>query len=116
MGRLADLIQQSMGGKTRVRFAAPGLTLGIAATRIVPQNADRLGLVITNLSANNVFIAFDNQVSSTHGIFLAPNGGSISMNYKDDFELVGFEVFGLASAAGSNIYYVEVIGERGEAK
>lgn len=115
MGRLADLVQKEMGGKTRVRFAAPGLVLGVAASRIVPQNANRLGLVIVNLSANNVFIAFDNQVSASHGIFLAPNGGSISMNYKDDFELVGFEVFGIASAAGSNIYCIEVIGERGGA-
>lgn len=81
-------------------------------TRIVGHNPNRLSLIIVNLGANNVYISFDRDVSTTKGILITPNGGSFVLSYDVDFNLCGFEIWGIATGGACNIYTAEVIGEQ----
>lgn len=115
MGMLADLISRQFGIKTRVRENPLTSSIGINAERVVPSNPNRLALTVINLSANTIYLGFDNRVSSINGIYVAPNGGGISLIYDEDFEMVGYEIWGIATGTNSSIKVIEVIGE-GEVK
>jgi hypothetical protein len=77
--------------------------------KVLDNNPDRVGWFIVNLSPNNVYIHFASDVSSSKGVFLAPNGGMASMVWDEDFHAVGWEIWGIASASNSSIYVVEII-------
>jgi len=104
---LSDMIAQLFGIRTTSNENPLVDEVGVAVTRLLPMNPRRVGLVIINLSANNVYIAPSNQVGADHGIWLVPNGGSISLVWDRDFELCTLEWFGLAAAANSDIYVLE---------
>lgn len=113
MGILSDIIEKELGVRCRSRIDPLLTEVGVNAVRVVPNNPDRLGLIIINLSANVIYMGFDNRVATTRGIYLAPSGGQMVMNYKEDFELVGQEMWGLATGANSGIHVIEVIGVKG---
>src|SRR6516225_6739761 len=62
---------------------------------IINGNGDRLGLLIMNLGAANVFVAMSSAVSASFGILLAANGGFVSMNVRDDFTMQTRQFFGV---------------------
>lgn len=108
---LSSLIFQKFGVRTRVVENPVVSSIGITAEVVLKNNPDRLGFVIINLSENAVYIGIDKEVATTKGIYLAPNGGTLSVFYGEDFELVGYEFWGVASGAGSVIYVLEVEAE-----
>lgn len=108
---LSRLIEQKFGVKTRPIENPVTTTVGATAEQILKNNPDRLGFTMINLSANDIYIAISKDVATTKGIYIAPNGGSVSMYYEEDFELVGYEWHAIASGAGSNIYILEVEAE-----
>lgn len=111
MGILSDAIQKLYGFRTRSNINPEVSTVGTTAVLIAKNNPDRVGLTIINLSVNNMYISPVSGVSSTKGIEVPSNGGSVSMNFRDDGELPGFNFYAVASAAGSGIYVLETIGE-----
>lgn len=82
-------------------------SVGVAATRILPNNPNRATVLITNLSANNIYIGLTQAVSATNGIFVAPNGGSIVLQWDKDFLMQTRELWAIAGGAGSAIYILE---------
>lgn len=107
--RTADLINKRFGVNTRAQANPLVAAVGTSITKILPNNPNRLSAVIVNLSANNLYISWDNEPASDHGIFLAPNGGVFTMNVDEDFELVCWEVNAIASGVGSAIFVEEVV-------
>jgi len=103
---VAELIEKRFGMVTRANANPLVDEVNIAITRVLPNNPNRLAWIILNLSANNVFIALDNDCSPAHGILLTPNGGSATMIYEEDFEATCWEVYGVATAnnAGRKIH------------
>ena len=75
-----------------------------AAERILTTNPQRVSFQLTNLSANVIYIGITNQVTPTHGIRLAPNGGFVSLIWDRDFELVSHEWWAVATVNNSDIY------------
>jgi hypothetical protein len=110
---LIGLLNKMFGVHTSVRISAVPNQIGVATVSIARQNPNRIGMVISNLSANTVYIAPDNSVSPTHGIRLGPSGGTITLLWFEDFELCGYEWFGQASGAGSDLYVQEILTEPG---
>jgi hypothetical protein len=106
---LADLIAREYGVRTRARFSAPGLQAGVAISRAAIQAPNRIGLTMVNLSANVIYISPDSVPSATHGIRLAPSGGNITLNWREDTHLVGLEWSMLGSAAASDITVIETL-------
>lgn len=109
---VAELIQKRFGMVTRAQANPLVDEVDIAVTKILPNNPNRLAWIILNLSPNNVFIALDTKVASTHGILLTPSGGSATMIYEEDFEATCWEVFGTAAVDASDIFVLEVVIDR----
>ena len=110
MGHLSELIEKRFGIKTR---AVVGAVTSIAALAdlVLRANPDRLALIVVNLSVNDITLAFDAQVTVTRGIFLAKSGGSLALSMEDDLELVGYAIYGAASAYPSTIFVLEIEAE-----
>lgn len=105
---LADLIQNRFGAKTDYRINPMVAEVDIAVTQIFSHNPKRFGLVIVNLSANNVFVAPDPQVAAERGWMLVPNGGTIHFNWIEDFQLCMLPFYGTAGADNSDVFSLEV--------
>ena len=106
---LADLIAREYGVRTRARFSAPGFQAGVAISRAARQAPNRIGLTMVNLSANVIYVSPDGVPSATHGVRLAPSGGNLTLNWREDTHLVGLEWSMLASAAASDLIVLETL-------
>lgn len=110
---LSSLIEREFGVKTGSRENPITDSVGITAARVLPNNPNRLGWILVNLSVNLLYLGFSPDVSSSKGIQVGSNGGMASMVYKEDFELAAQEVYAVAAGANSAIYVVEtfIVGE-----
>lgn len=84
-------------------------TCGTSATVLIDGSGDRVGLVIVNLGANNVYISTDSNVSTTNGILLSANGGNISMDVVRDFTFPSRRWWGIASGGTSACFVLELV-------
>tara|TARA_Y100000758_G_scaffold302697_1_gene271315 strand:+ start:1375 stop:1752 length:378 start_codon:yes stop_codon:yes gene_type:complete len=84
------------------------VTVGTAASTLITGDADRLGLLLLNLSSNTVYVSINNDVSATNGIRLGANGGSVALNVTDDGMIQTRTWYGLATGAGSSMYILEL--------
>lgn len=88
--------------------------MGAASAVVARADGGRLALLIVNTGANPVLLRAGRPATAAIGIRLVANGGHVSMNYKDDFSLVGKEWNGLATAGTSTLYVQEELIEGGE--
>lgn len=108
---LSSLIEREFGIKTGSRENPLVNEVGITAIRVLPNNPNRLAWIFINLSANLIYLGFSPDTSTSKGILIGANGGTASMFYKEDFELVAQEVYAIAAGAASDIYVVETVIE-----
>lgn len=106
---LAQMLEALFGIRSYLRTNPEVSSVGVSASRILRGNPQRVSIVVFNLSANNVYIAPFNDVSATNGFYIAPNGGSVTMQWDRDFEMLSHEWWGIAPAGASNIYVMENI-------
>ncbi len=85
-------------------------TVATTATRILANNPNRVQWIAINLSANDGFVGFSGDVSSTKGIRLPANGGNVSLVYTEDFALLFVEVYAINLTATGTWYIVELVG------
>lgn len=105
---LARYVKQKFGVATRgVPNPLGAVDVGTSVTQIAPNNPDRLSITVINLGANDVYIAFDQEVATDRGIFLQANGGAISLTVDEDMELVGYPIFGVTASGTSRIFVHE---------
>ena len=108
---LGRYIEKEFGVKTRSYEDPLTSTVGTSVTKILNNNPDRLAFTVVNLTAYDVYVAFDRQVSLTRGILISASGGSLTLTAKEDGELVGYEVFAISRTAASTIFTVVTEGE-----
>jgi len=108
MGKLSEWIEKQYGVKTRSIENPVTDLIGTTAAIVIRQNPDRFAWLLVNLSANTVYVAFTPDVSSSKGIRLAANGGSVTFLAEEDLELVTREAWAVATAANSAIYVLEI--------
>ncbi len=104
-----EFVNKRYGRKTQRFFNPETASIATTVTRVLKNNPDRIEWLIINLSTNDAFLAWDNQVSSTRGVKLAAGGGSVTLNVEEDGELVADEVLGIASVGAASIFTVEVV-------
>lgn len=104
---LDTMLQALFGIKTFPRENPITATVGIAAERILASNPQRVSFQVVNLSANNLYVGLSYTVAATEGIFIAPNGGIISLIWDRDFELCSHEWWAIAGGAASAVYVLE---------
>ena len=105
-GAAAEFLRERYAGELTERETTT--TVGTAVSTVVESNPDRLGLLILNLSNNNVFVAIENNPSATNGIRLGANGGSVAFNVTDYGMIQPRAMFALADGAGSTVYVLEL--------
>lgn len=106
---LNEMIEQLYGVKSHYKRSSAGSTVGVTVVEILKNNPNRLSFIIVNLSGNALYISPNNDVSSSDGIYIAPNGGRAILQWDVDFELVSQAWFAIASGAASNYYLLENI-------
>lgn len=104
---IAEYLRREYGGDYQV--ATSTVALGVAPTRVVDHKFERMGLTMINVGANPCYLSPDGLTSTTHGIFLAANGGVASLNVRDDLALVGYEWYGIQSGGATSVYAIEVV-------
>lgn len=109
MPNLADLIQTRFGFATEAADNRSVSSLGTSAATVLRNDPRRVAATIINLGAVAVYLSPTNDVSSTKGIRLAPNGGQLTLNWEEDFDVVAWEWFGIADAAATSVYTLEVL-------
>lgn len=103
-----DLIEQNLGVNVEYRFG--DATDADTADKIIARNdPGRVALVVVNLSANIAYIRPIRIATSTASIRLAPSGGSIAMNWRDDLILQALEWHAIASVDNSSIFVLEAV-------
>lgn len=106
---VAELLKERFGIGTYTKASDPTATVGTSATEILDNDPNRLAVVIVNLSANDLYIGWDLDVDTDHGIYLSPSGGSFSITFEDDFMLPTQKMYALAGGAGSEVFRQEIM-------
>lgn len=89
-----------LSSKTPLTPSAPAAaTAGTSSAQVVAANANRKGLVITNISSNTVYFGLGATAALLSGIRLNPN----SIWYMDEFSFTTGAINAIASAASSNL-------------
>jgi hypothetical protein len=105
---LSDLLERQYGARTHYAINPVTDNVDIAVTQVFATNPKRLSLMIMNISASNIFLNVDQQVSAARGILLTPMGGSVSLTWEHDFDLVAFPWYATATADNSPVIAIEV--------
>lgn len=84
------------------------VTVGTAPTRILQNNPERMSLGIVNIGSSDVYISPNSNVSNAKGIVLLAGGGSFTCNVRDDLTLPTLEWWCVSTAAGGQVYTVDI--------
>jgi len=95
------------GGPTQ--FKTSTISVGTSPTKIVGNNPRRVRVTLYNRSLNNIDVDYVATVSAGGGVPLTASSGVIEASIDDDGEAVISELYGIASAASSSVFVVEVI-------
>ncbi len=107
---LAELLQAHYGVKTRKQWEKAKTISNVSPTKVLEYNPNRLSVLIVNNGAQDVWVAPNRDVDVSKGIRLVSGGGSFSLVWNEDFELVASEWYGQAAAAGSSdVSIIEVL-------
>ena len=101
--------QQRLGGTVleKSKSVSVGST---SVAQLVEDNPDRVGLIIINTSAADLYINLDSVASTSFGILLGANGGNLSLTIDEDFTIITRVWGGLsASGAGNSISVFEYV-------
>ncbi len=110
MGKtLAELLEEHFGVKTSYNDNPEVTQVEVAVTKVFAYNPNRLGLVLINTSAFPILVGYRNDVSVGNGILLVAGGGSLSLIWNEDFELVASEMFAIADGGAATIYTNETV-------
>lgn len=103
-GAALELARRLYGGDVVV--SPRSASIGVTPTEALGGDPERVQVVLINLSPNDVYLGFDSQVSSTNGIWLGPNGGSVVLTAPEDGTMPTYSFWGIASAANSTLHIV----------
>lgn len=104
-GAALEYLGRLYGGLLREQQST--VTVGTSAVALVGNDAERVAVIFTNLSANDVYVTPDTAPTSTRGVRIAP-GGTLSFSVTEDGTLTIPNWFAVASAAASVVHVIEV--------
>lgn len=111
MTSLHELIDQQFGVRTRPAENRETQAMTTGSALVLRSDSTRLAATIVNLGQSDVFLRPRRPPTSTVGIRLGPNGGSMQLLAGEDFALVGVDWFGVTAVGTSTLYTLEVLIE-----
>lgn len=111
---VSDLLTAKFGVRFVSRLNRALSAVGTTVIQVLRQDPSRTGFTIVNLSLNRIYVTPLGVPSSSNGVRVDPNGGSVFLNWEEDGEVVAWEWRGIADGAASNVYILETLisGER----
>lgn len=99
---VAQYLTRKWGVKTRL---IPLQTVAVLTTavRVLRNNPRRFGLTILNVGTSNVYVDWNGAVAVGQGVLLTPLGGTLTLVVDEDGELLTYDVWAIAAAAGNNL-------------
>jgi len=86
-----------------------GITqVATSRTKILGNNPDRYSVLVVNVGDYDMYVSWDTQVSTSHGVRLYAHGGAISLNADDDGELTTYEMYAVANGGATDVFVVVV--------
>ena len=79
-------------------------SVGATAGEILSNDPERTFVLLINLSANDMYVGLTPAVSSTNGIKLTANGGTLILNAKEEYTLTTRSFNAIADVAASTLY------------
>ena len=104
-GAVAVWFKKTYGGLAS--FTELLTVVGVARIQILPNNPERVSLVLVNPSADFITVTPTTLIAAGSGIRIAPNGGFISMTLANDCPLPAMAWYCVGDAAALSIYTLE---------
>lgn len=101
--------EKELAGPTRVVTST--FNTQNSQTTLCNNSPDRVNLVITNNGTFNIAITPFPNGSPTTGIILGASGGNVTMNVRDDFELVSQQWFGISVGGATTTTVIETLAD-----
>jgi hypothetical protein len=105
-GAAAEFIEREFGGAYEEETGLVAISNN--PTKILGSDPDRVALTFINDQTATIYITPDNGPSGNRGIQLDANGGSVSMNVRDDLTLPAREWWGYTGTPTQNIFFIAV--------
>ena len=83
-------------------------TVTTTETTLLNPDPERVALLVVNLGSNDVYLGYRPGTSAGKGIWLAPNGGSVTFDAETDGVLTARQVYAIAIGASSTVFTLEV--------
>src|SRR5580698_7646863 len=99
--------EQELGGPCTENETILALT-ALVANAAVNGNGDRVGLIFVNLDSQAMYLSLTAQTGA-NGIELSANGGSLTMNVRDDFTLCSRAWYATTGHPTASLYVLEII-------
>lgn len=106
---VAELLEREYGVKTVYNINPEVAQVATSVTKVLNFNPRRVAFILVNLGANILHVAPEGDVSSSKGIYLVANGGTLTMVWTEDFEMPTFEWYAIATTSANNIFVLEVL-------
>lgn len=107
LSALDRYVNDYVGGRFDVKTET--VSIGTTVTQAVPNDFERLAITFINAGANDVHILPNQNVTISRGIVLGANGGFLSLTVRDDLVLVGYDWYGIATTAASDLEVISVL-------
>jgi|SRR2546427_1583380 len=110
---LAEILKQFVGATAAPRENPELNTLSPGVPqRVLRNRPNRFAALIINTSLANMWWGLSATVGVNLGVWLPPQGGGIILDWREDFELVGWEQFLIQDGLlGATIYSLEIVSE-----
>lgn len=89
------------------------VSVGATATKVLSNNPNRVSYIIGNPSTTTVYFGLSaTNLTTSQGIPVG-GGNSLSSNWHDDMNSVGYELWAIAASGTVSLYVRETFGVRG---
>ncbi len=111
MVSLHNLINQRFGVRTRSVDNREATAITITSQVIARNDSARLALNIVNQGQQVVNVRNQDAPTAAIGYSIGPNGGSLTLNLDEDFNMVGHEWQAITPSGTSTLFVQEVLVE-----
>ena len=107
MNTLRDIIEKSFGVKTDIVESV--VTITTSQTLILQNNPNRLSYIISVAGSNTAYFSGKSNVTSSGNGIPVGGGNSLAARWDVDFDIVGYDLYGVASTGSISLYIREVV-------
>lgn len=105
-GAVEELIAARVGGQFTAQDRS--VTVGVAATRVLGNDAERVSYLVVNTGAVEALLGFDEELAAATTIPLAADGGSLSVWWEEDFVLPTYALNARVGAGSTTLLVIEL--------